>query len=50
MNWELMIITEKNLVAGKNEILLNVENLKPGLYLLKITTSSGTNTRKIMKQ
>ena len=40
-------INTANLAIGNNEI--NVSNLKPGVYLLKIQTESGTVTKKIIK-
>jgi len=40
----------KNLVAGKNEIILDVEHLKPGLYLLSIKSGSENHALKFIKQ
>jgi hypothetical protein len=50
INGELVFRVEKNLIAGKNEIVLDIENLKPGLYILNITTSTGISSMKIIKQ
>lgn len=40
----------KQLHAGKNEVLLDVKNLNPGLYLLILKTSSCKYSVKFIKQ
>lgn len=40
----------KEISAGKTQVSIAADNLKPGMYILKIDTPSGTQYQKIVKQ
>ena len=44
----LVLNTERHLLAGKNEILLDISNLKPGVYLLKIINNSNIYSSRLI--
>ena len=33
---------------SKNQVTLNIEDFKSGIYLLKVTTANGSSTHKII--
>jgi photosystem II stability/assembly factor-like uncharacterized protein len=40
---------EKYMQQGKNEILIDIKSLSPGVYILKTNTASGKVTKKLLK-
>jgi len=46
----LVLNTERYLHMGKNELLLDISNLKPGMYIIKISNNSNTYLSRLIKQ
>jgi len=46
----LVLNTERYLHVGKNELLLDISNLKPGMYIIKISNNSNTYSSRLIKQ
>lgn len=40
----------QSLSQNSNEVILNIENLQSGMYLLKVTTENGSSIEKIIKK
>ncbi len=40
----------QSLFQNSNEVILNIESLQSGIYLLKVTTEKGTSIQKIIKK
>jgi hypothetical protein len=43
-------VPQQNLAEGMQRMSVNTLALKPGMYLVKVTTATGTSTKRIIIQ
>jgi hypothetical protein len=49
LSGEKVYETRVNILAGKNQVIINAKWLSPAIYIVNIKTNRGTNTLRVVK-